>query len=69
MTLNDLYSKTNISDITEVDYNRIPRDNDIRYYKNILFLGEPIIATIVYVLEDGKSIILFAITLTYLFQF
>lgn len=69
MTLNDLYSKTNISDITEVDYNRIPSDNDIRYYKNILFLGEPIRATVVYVFEDGKSIILFAITLIYLFQF
>lgn len=55
MTLIDLYSKTNISDITEVDYNRIPRDNDIRYYKNILFLGEPIRATVVYVLEDGKK--------------
>lgn len=55
MTLNDLYSKTNISDITKVDYNRIPRDNDIRYYKNILFLGEPIRATVVYVFEDGKK--------------
>lgn len=55
MTLIDLYSKTNISDISEVDYNRIPRDNDIRYYKNILFLGEPIRATVVYVLEDGKK--------------
>ena len=55
MTLNDLYTKTNISDITEVDYSRILRDKDIRYYKNILFLGEPIRATVVYVFEDGKK--------------
>ncbi len=55
MTLIDLYTKTNVSDITEVDYDRIPRDNDIRYYKNILFLGEPIRATVVFVLEDGKK--------------
>lgn len=50
MTLNDLYTKTNILDITEVDYN-----NDVRIYNNILFLGEPTIATVVYVLEDGKK--------------
>lgn len=50
MTLNDLYTKTNILNITEVDYN-----NDVRIYKNILFLGEPTIATVVYVLEDGKK--------------
>lgn len=55
MTLIDLYTKTNVSDITEVDYDRIPRDNDIRYYKNILFLNEPIRATVVFVLEDGKK--------------
>lgn len=50
MTLNDLYTKTNILDITEVDYN-----NDVRIYKNILFLGKPIRATVVYVFEDGKK--------------
>lgn len=54
MTLIDLYTKTNISDVTEVDYNRMPRHNDVRLYKNILFLGEPIRATVMYVLEDGE---------------
>lgn len=55
MTLTELHEKTNITDITEVDFDRIPYNNDVRIYKNILFLGEHIRATVMFSLEDGKK--------------